>query len=113
MAKVMDAFRAAPPTELAGSPVVRVLDYRKGIALEVATRAEEPLTLPSSNVLAFELGNGGRVTLRPSGTEPKIKYYFDLVEPVAPDEELAAAEVRARAALDRLAADWLARAARP
>ena len=110
MARVMDAFRAVPPAELAGSRVVRALDYRHGVARDVASGATEKLSLPSSNVLAFELENGGRVTLRPSGTEPKIKYYFDLVETVAADEPLAAAEARARAALDRLAADWVARA---
>ena len=107
MARVMDGFRAAPPPAIAGSPVIRALDYRAGTARDVASGRTEPLALPSSNVLAFELANGGRVTLRPSGTEPKIKYYFDLVETVAPGEALAAAEERARTALDRLAAEWL------
>jgi phosphomannomutase len=107
MARVMEAFRAAPPAAIGGSRVVRSLDYRAGVARDAAG-GETTLSLPKSNVLAFELENGARVTLRPSGTEPKIKYYFDLAETMRPGESLADGEARAGEALERLVADWMA-----
>jgi phosphomannomutase len=55
--------------------------------------------LPASNVLSYGLEEGTRVVIRPSGTEPKLKYYVDHGEPVAPDEPLPAAEKRATAVL--------------
>ena len=61
------------------------------------------LVLPPSNVLVYELDGGSRIIARPSGTEPKIKFYFDVREAVAADEPLADAEARAAARLDALA----------
>ena len=66
------------------------------------------IALPPSNVLAFELDGGSRIIARPSGTEPKIKFYFDLREPVAEGEALPRAEERARARMDELAAAFSA-----
>lgn len=66
IAAIMAGLRQNPPSELAGSPVVKVVDY---------TRPEET-GLPSSNVLQFFSANGDVVSVRPSGTEPKIKFYF-------------------------------------
>ena len=62
----MAGFRQSPPKELAGSPVVKVIDY-----LDC-----EKTGLPSSNVLQFFNERGDVVSVRPSGTEPKIKFYF-------------------------------------
>jgi len=64
--KIMADYRATPPTEMAGSPVVKVMDYLK----------PEETGLPKSNVLRFFNADGDVVTIRPSGTEPKIKFYF-------------------------------------
>lgn len=66
IAGIMSDMRANPPTELAGSPVVKVIDYDK----------PEETGLPKSNVLQFFNEAGDVVTIRPSGTEPKIKFYF-------------------------------------
>ncbi|MCE9667435.1 phospho-sugar mutase [Myxococcus stipitatus] len=85
---IMDAFRASPPTHVGGDAVRAVLDYKRGVN-----------GLPPSNVLALEMEGGGRVTLRPSGTEPKIKYYFEHKETPAAGEPLAQARVRAEARL--------------
>ena len=74
-----------------------VRDYKKGGA-----------GLPPSNVLALEMEGGGRVTLRPSGTEPKIKYYFELKESLAPGEPMARARERAEARLARFIDDFVA-----
>ena len=63
---LMAGYRGNPPASLAGSPVVKVVDYTE----------PEKTGLPSSNVLQFFSEDGTVVTVRPSGTEPKIKYYF-------------------------------------
>ena len=63
---MMAEYRANPPKELAGSKVVKVIDYT----------FPEKTGLPYSNVLQFFSEDGCKVTVRPSGTEPKIKYYF-------------------------------------
>jgi phosphomannomutase len=94
---IMDAFRASPPARIGGDPVRAVRDYKQGGA-----------GLPPSNVLAFEMEGGGRVTLRPSGTEPKIKYYFEHKESLAPGEPMARARERAEARLARFIDDFLA-----
>ena len=64
--QIMSDFREAPPKQLAGSPVVRVIDYN----------CPDKTGLPKSNVLQFFSAEGDVVTVRPSGTEPKIKFYF-------------------------------------
>jgi phosphoglucomutase len=64
--QIMSDFREEPPKQLAGSPVVRVIDYN----------CPDKTGLPKSNVLQFFSAEGDVVTVRPSGTEPKIKFYF-------------------------------------
>lgn len=103
---VMAAFRSRPPRALGGSDVAATRDYEAGVLRSGGK--ETPLGLPSSDVLAFELADGSRVTLRPSGTEPKIKYYFEAVEAPAEGEPLATARDRGQARLDALVADFLA-----
>ena len=68
IAAIMTEYRNNPPKEMAGSPVVKVLDYSK----------PETTGLPASNVLQFYNEAGDVVTVRPSGTEPKIKFYFGI-----------------------------------
>jgi phosphomannomutase len=73
----MAALRASPPGRIGRSPVVRVLDAAAG---EERVRGEvRPSPLPPSDVLAFQSEDGARLTVRPSGTEPKIKFYLELV----------------------------------
>lgn len=75
MAEIMNTTRENPPAELAGMKVLKVKDFKAGTATDTVTGAVEPLTLPSSNVLAYELPGGNLAIVRPSGTEPKIKVY--------------------------------------
>lgn len=72
MKALMAQFRATPPTRLGGSPVVRCLDYKQGVR-----------DLPKSDVLQFECEDQTLVTVRPSGTEPKIKFYVGVRCPLA------------------------------
>lgn len=101
MAKIMESLRQSPPSELAGIEVAAFRDYQVGLRTP-AGGEPEPLSLPSSNVLVWELSGGDRIIARPSGTEPKIKFYFDVREPVAAEEPLAAARTRAEERMGRL-----------
>lgn len=71
-------FRANPPKELAGSKVIRVKDFQTSIDKDLVSGQETTITIPSSNVLIFYTEDGSKVACRPSGTEPKIKYYFSV-----------------------------------
>jgi phosphomannomutase len=75
-----------------------------------AAGATSPLSLPKSNVLAWELEGGSRVTLRPSGTEPKIKVYLELREVLTTGEPMAPAHQRAMTRLAGLQTAFLAEA---
>lgn len=102
---VMEGFRSDPPTIIGGLQVAVRKDYLRRVS--ASGDRDEPLDLPSSNVLAFLLDGGSRVTLRPSGTEPKIKYYFELRETVDRGEGMEAASKRGEARLAALIADVL------
>jgi phosphomannomutase len=98
---IMEAFRRRPVDRIGEWTVATTRDYRSGEA-RAAGGAVTRLTLPPSNVIAYELEGGSRVTLRPSGTEPKIKYYFELREQVLPGEAMADARARAQSRLLQL-----------
>lgn len=101
---MMTALRAEPPRRIGDDEIVAIADYQASVRLDLRSGARSALALPSSNVLSFELSSGGRVVARPSGTEPKAKFYFDVCEGVAPEESVTQAAARARGALDRLTA---------
>jgi phosphomannomutase len=98
----MAAMRSSPPHTIGNEKVIAIRDYQLRVRTSVGDNATDPLDLPPSDVLAFELEGGSRVTMRPSGTEPKIKYYFDLVEPLRSGEPFADGTSRANARLTRL-----------
>lgn len=76
---LLDQFRAAPPKEMAGYAVSAVADFKAGKITDAATGAVTPTGLPSENMVMLSLGEKGRIILRPSGTEPKIKFYYTAV----------------------------------
>ena len=80
---IMNGYRLNPPISLNNSKVIVVKDYLTGVSKDMETGTEESIDLPSSNVLQFFTADGGKVTVRPSGTEPKIKFYFGVVAPLA------------------------------
>lgn len=73
---MMLAFRENPPKTLIGLEVVRIKDYQKQLDIDLKNNTEKDLDFPKSNVLQFFLEDGSKVSVRPSGTEPKIKFYF-------------------------------------
>jgi phosphoglucomutase len=76
---ILKTFREEPLKEVAGLKVVSAEDYKTSKKVELSSGAETPITLPSSNVLKYFLEDGSWVCLRPSGTEPKIKFYFSVI----------------------------------
>ena len=78
--QMMVDYRNAPPLSINNSTGVTIKDYVLLIEKEVATGLEKPINLPKSNVLQFVLRDGSIISVRPSGTEPKIKFYFGVRE---------------------------------
>ena len=75
---MMSAYREKPPRKIAGSDVVMLLDYEERKGRNLLTGTEWEIKLPKSNVLQFILADGSKISARPSGTEPKIKFYFSV-----------------------------------
>jgi phosphomannomutase len=104
IARVMGELRARPPDHIGERSVLERRDYaaRTRIGLDGQSQT---LSLPSSDVLAYDLEGDFRVVIRPSGTEPKLKIYLDHREPLGPNEPLIFAQERASRALAALDAD--------
>lgn len=83
IAQMMVDFRANSPKELAGSAVVKVKDFQTSIEKNLVSGEEKTIDIPKSNVLIFYTADGSKVACRPSGTEPKIKYYFSVNAPIS------------------------------
>lgn len=94
--QMMSGFRVAPPKELAGSQVVVIKDYSTLRMIDVLAGKTESLEMPeSSNVLQYFTADGTKVSVRPSGTEPKIKFYIEVKLPIASREEYDAVNAAA------------------
>jgi phosphoglucomutase len=86
IAAMMEGYRKQPPTEIAGMKVVTLLDYQLQLSTDLITGTQSKIALPKSNVLQFVTEDGTKISARPSGTEPKIKFYFS-VNSVLPNRE--------------------------
>lgn len=78
IAEMMEMYRNNPPKNINGSAVVQLLDYEMRKGRNLQTGEEWEIKLPKSNVLQFILADGSKISARPSGTEPKIKFYFSV-----------------------------------
>ncbi len=76
--KMMDDFRNAPPETINNSPVMLIHDFQIQTTYDLLSHLRYQITLPKSNVLQFILQDGSKISVRPSGTEPKIKFYFSV-----------------------------------
>lgn len=103
---VMEAFRAKPISAIGSLKIDATNDYQAQRRQQGGVASK--LALPKSNVLAWELEGGSRVTLRPSGTEPKIKVYFEWRETLAAGEPMAGARARAQQQLAAMETAFLA-----
>jgi phosphoglucomutase len=90
---MMAGFRSNPPATIAGSKVVKTCDYQSSEEKDMLTGDVKSIDLPQSNVLQFFLEDGAKISARPSGTEPKIKFYISVNMPL--DKEENQASVRA------------------
>jgi len=82
IADMMQGYRDNPPTEIAGSKVKEILDYQLQTKKDLFSDETGKIDLPKSNVLQFFLEDGSKISARPSGTEPKIKFYFSVHKPL-------------------------------
>lgn len=80
---MMERFRNKPPMTLGGSKLLMIKDYKTGVERNFETNTEKPILLPKSDVLQFFTADGGKISVRPSGTEPKIKFYFGVKAPLS------------------------------
>jgi len=85
--QMMAGFRENPPKSLNGSAVVTIRDYLEQVRMDTASGVKTPLNLPKSNVLQFFLEDGSKISVRPSGTEPKIKFYFSVFDTLKKKED--------------------------
>ncbi len=88
IAAKMKQLRANPPVSLGGDKVVIIKDYQSSIERNLETGKEVKMNFPISNVLQFFTENGSKISVRPSGTEPKIKFYFSLTQKISTKEEI-------------------------
>lgn len=80
--EMMHNLRANPPKSIQGSSVTKLYDYQLSEVTDLTTGSKEALDFPKSNVLQFTTEDGTKVSARPSGTEPKIKFYFSVKTPL-------------------------------
>ncbi len=87
IAAMMANWRTNPPKEFDGSPVVEMRDYAQSITTNYVLNTTSVIDLPKSNVLIFYTEDGTKIAARPSGTEPKIKFYFSVNAPLKSKED--------------------------
>lgn len=95
-------YRSNPPQELGGSKVVTIKDYKSGVSKDLQSGEETKIDLPSSNVLQFFTADGSIISARPSGTEPKIKFYCSVKEELDNAESFAKTEQELDGKLERI-----------
>lgn len=92
MKALMDMLRQSPPATIGNEKIITIEDYLKGEKQDLSSRKVEKLTLPHSNVLTLSLENGGKLIIRPSGTEPKVKLYASTHQEFKTDLEVTKKE---------------------
>jgi len=85
--KMMENFRTNPPKKIDGSDVIFIKDYLVSKEMDIRAGSEKPIDLPKSNVLQFFTADGTKISMRPSGTEPKIKFYFGVKDKLPSREQ--------------------------
>jgi phosphoglucomutase len=105
IAAMMETYRSNPPKEINGVAVAQLLDYEKLEGKNLQTGETWKITLPKSNVLQFILADGSKISARPSGTEPKIKFYFSVHTKLANAAEFEATEKTLDAKIDGIIKD--------
>jgi len=89
---IMNTYRNDPPRMINNSMVVKINDYERQISINKLTSETTPISLVKSDVLQFFLEDGSKISVRPSGTEPKIKFYFSVSTKLASPDNFEAKE---------------------
>jgi len=105
IAAMMDNFRRIPPKEIAGTKLEIIKDYQKQLEMNLTTGITQPIDLPKANVLQFFLADGSKITVRPSGTEPKIKFYFGIKGELSKPEDFDATDKMMEERISRIIED--------
>lgn len=101
--QMMLGFRQDPPKTLLGSRITEIRDYKLGISKDLNFGVDTVINLPKSDVLQFFTEDDIKISVRPSGTEPKIKFYFSMNEPLESINELSGVEQELDENLEELA----------
>jgi len=102
IAHKMKTLRENPPTVLGGSKVTMLKDYQTGIEKNLTSGVETAMGFPESNVLQFITEEGSKISARPSGTEPKIKFYFSLTKAIAHKSEILSVQKQLKTNVDQI-----------
>jgi len=102
IAEMMQSYRDNPPKEIAGSPVKELLDYQLQVKKDLLSGETQKIELPKSNVLQFITEDGSKISARPSGTEPKIKFYFSVNSPLPGISEFDATQEKLEQKIDAI-----------
>ncbi len=105
IADMMEGYRQSPPQTINGSAVVELLDYQLQVGKNLQTGESWNITLPKSNVLQFILADGSKISARPSGTEPKIKFYFSVNEKLDRPENFDAVHAQLQKRIEGIIGD--------
>ena len=97
-----DKLRGAMPSSIAGRAIISVTDIHEGTKTDIKTGEVSVIDLPQSDVLSFILEDNSRIIVRPSGTEPKVKCYYEVVEPFPEGESYEAVTARGNERLKSL-----------
>jgi phosphoglucomutase len=99
---MLSEMRNNPLTEIDGEKVESLFDYEGSTKKNIITGEVTKIDLPKSNVLIYQTANGTRIAARPSGTEPKIKFYFSVKTPLDAIEEAQTVEAKLDAKIQRI-----------
>ena len=102
ISRMMREFREHPPSSLDGSPIIRIDDYQESASRDTREGTTHPIELPKSNVLIYTTEDGTRLAARPSGTEPKIKFYVSVSGEISNPGEYPGAKEQLESKMDRV-----------
>lgn len=103
--KMMIDFRSNPPAKINGSEVIRIIDYQTGEDKNISLDKVTKISLPKSNVLQFFTADESKISVRPSGTEPKIKFYFSVKGTLLNTEDFVQANNNLESKIDNIIKD--------
>ena len=103
---MMVNLRQQPPQNIGGEKVIKVADYQESILKDLRDNSETTIDLPKSNVLIFHTDKGSMIAARPSGTEPKIKFYISVNASLATTDDYLSTSQKLQERIDAIAKDF-------